>query len=166
MLLNAVEGRDLPIYGDGKNVRDWLFVEDHCAGILLALEQGRPGEKYNIGGHGERSNIELLDLLLEGLEAELPARENRALQARRLGAYGELKKLVPDRPGHDRRYAIDATKIERELGWRPRHELAAGLRETVRWYLANGAWCESVQRGTYDRRRLGLGEESGSAAPR
>jgi dTDP-glucose 4,6-dehydratase len=156
MLLNALEGKSLPIYGDGGNVRDWLHVEDHCAAILQVLERGRVGESYNIGAGNERTNLEVLDLLLCALEAERPAADNPALAARGITRYQELKTFVPDRPGHDRRYAIDATKIQRELGWRARLDFAAGLEQTVRWYLANRDWCETVQAGRYGRERLGL----------
>jgi dTDP-glucose 4,6-dehydratase len=155
-LLNALEGRDLPIYGDGLNVRDWLYVEDHCAGILLALERGRPGEKYNIGGRNERTNLELVDRLCAVLDELLPARDNAALQKRGLASYADLKRFVPDRPGHDRRYAIDAEKIRAELGWQPRHDFASGLAATVRWYLEHRDWCAEVQSGRYGRERLGL----------
>ena len=157
MLLNALEGKPLPIYGDGRNVRDWLFVEDHCRGILLALERGRPGEKYNIGGGNERTNLEIVDLICERLEAQAPARENVALRAKGIASYRDLRTFVADRPGHDRRYAIDATKIRGELGWRPRHDFASGLDRTVAWYLANRPWCEGVQSQKYGRERLGLG---------
>ena len=156
MILNAVEGKSLPIYGDGGNVRDWLFVEDHCEGILLVLRKGAPGGKYNVGGGNERTNLQVVDALCAALEAELPAAQNPALVARGLSAYAGLKTFVKDRPGHDRRYAIDASKIRRELGWAPRHAFEDGLRETVRWYLANRAWCEAVQSGSYRRERLGL----------
>jgi dTDP-glucose 4,6-dehydratase len=156
MILNALEGKSLPIYGDGGNVRDWLYVEDHCEGILLALERGAPGEKYNIGGGNERTNLQVVDALCASLDAELPATRNEALSARGLRSYSELKTFVPDRPGHDRRYAIDAAKIRRELGWTPRHAFESGLRETVRWYLAHRPWCEAVQSGKYRRERLGL----------
>jgi dTDP-glucose 4,6-dehydratase len=156
MILNAVEGRNLPIYGDGGNVRDWLYVEDHCEGILLALQKGEPGGKYNIGGGSERTNLQVVDALCAALEAELPAATNPALRARGLRAYADLKTFVPDRPGHDRRYAIDASKIRSELGWAPRHAFEEGIRETVRWYLAHRDWCEAVQSGTYRRERLGL----------
>jgi dTDP-glucose 4,6-dehydratase len=148
MILNAIDGRPLPIYGDGGNVRDWLHVEDHCSGILLALETARLGEKYNIGGGNERTNLEIVDLVCDILDELAPA-----ATARRA-----LKTFVSDRPGHDRRYAIDATKIRRELGWRPRHTFESGLRETVRWYLAHRNWCAQVQSGQYDRERLGLGK--------
>jgi dTDP-glucose 4,6-dehydratase len=156
MILNAVEGKDLPIYGDGGNVRDWLYVEDHCEGILLALRKGEPGGKYNIGGGNERTNLQVVDALCAALEGERPAAGNPALAARGLSSYAGLKTFVPDRPGHDRRYAIDASKIRRELGWAPRHAFEDGLRKTVRWYLANRAWCEAVQSGSYRRERLGL----------
>ncbi len=157
MILNAADGRDLPIYGDGGNVRDWLYVEDHCRGILDVLAQGRPGEKYNLGGGAERSNLEIVDTLCDLLEAARPAITNPALQARGLTSYRELKKFVADRPGHDRRYAIDATKVQRELGWQPRHDLASGLAATVAWYLAHRSWCETVA-GSFQRQRLGLGQ--------
>ncbi len=137
-------------------MRDWLFVEDHCEGILLVLREGIPGGKYNIGGGNERTNLQVVDALCAALEAERPAAENPALRREGLHAYAELKTFVADRPGHDRRYAIDATRIREELGWRPRHAFESGLAETVRWYLANAAWCRTVQQGKYDRERLGL----------
>jgi dTDP-glucose 4,6-dehydratase len=157
MILNAVEGRPLPIYGDGGNVRDWLFVEDHCEAVLLVLRRGRPGEKYNVGGGNERSNLAVVDSLCKVLEEQRPAATNPALSARGIQSYSALKTFVPDRPGHDRRYAIDATRIRQELGWRPRHDFDVGLGQTVRWYLANAAWCVSVQSGKYQRERLGRG---------
>ncbi len=156
MLLNALEGKPLPIYGDGGNVRDWLFVEDHCAGILTVLEKGAPGGKYNLGGNNERTNLELVDLLCEELERLRPASGNPKLREKGIGSYAALKSFVPDRPGHDRRYAIDASKIRRDLGWTPRHDLASGLEATVGWYLTHLPWCESVQSGSYRRERLGL----------
>jgi len=163
MILNALEGRALPIYGDGGNVRDWIYVEDHCRGVLRALEAGRPGEKYNLGGRSERTNLEIVDLICDLLEAERPAAENPALRERGPGGagagYRDLKTFVADRPGHDRRYAIDDEKARRELGWAPRHDLASGLRETVRWYLGHPEWCERVQAGTYRRERLGLASD-------
>jgi dTDP-glucose 4,6-dehydratase len=152
MILNALEGRELPIYGDGGNVRDWLYVEDHCAGILAVLAQGRPGEKYNIGGGNERTNVEVVDRLCAALEAVMPARGNPALGGR---SYAALKRFVPDRPGHDRRYAIDASKIRAELGWAPTHDFDAGIGRTVRWYLGHREWCETVQADRYRRERLG-----------
>ncbi|MFI4943167.1 MAG: dTDP-glucose 4,6-dehydratase, partial [Burkholderiales bacterium] len=156
MILNALEARKLPIYGDGGNVRDWLFVDDHCEGILRVLQKGAPGSKYNIGGGNERTNLQVVDALCAALDAELPAAKNPALASAGMRSYAELKSFVPDRPGHDRRYAIDASKIRAELGWTPRHAFESGLRETVRWYLANKPWCEAVQSGKYRRERLGL----------
>jgi dTDP-glucose 4,6-dehydratase len=154
MLLNALEGKPLPIYGDGGNVRDWLHVEDHCAGIFTALDSGRLGEKYNIGGGNERTNLEIVDRMCETLEQLVPAASNPALRGR---AYRDLKTFVPDRPGHDRRYAIDAGKIRRELGWTPRHTFEQGLAATARWYVDHRQWCEQVQAGRYGRERLGRG---------
>jgi dTDP-glucose 4,6-dehydratase len=156
MVQNATSGQPLPIYGDGKNIRDWLYVDDHCAGILAALKRGRPGEKYNIGGGNERDNLSLVDSLCAILDALAPARTNPALSAKGISSYGALKTFVPDRPGHDRRYSIDATKIRSELGWRAEHGFEAGLERTVAWYLANRPWCDTVERGKYARERLGL----------
>lgn len=155
MILNALEGRPLPIYGDGANVRDWLHVDDHAAGILLTLERGRLGEKYNIGGGNERTNMQIIDRLCETLEVLRPASSNPAL-AGTSGGYASLKTFVADRPGHDRRYAIDATKIRRELGWTPAYDFESGLRATVSWYLDHSEWAAGVQSGRYDRERLGL----------
>ena len=160
MLLNAVEGKPLPIYGDGGNVRDWLFVEDHCDGILLVLQRGRVGEKYNIGGHNERTNLQLVDRLCAVLEELLPAAQNPALVAKGVQRYEVLKSFVTDRPGHDRRYAIDATKIRQEIGWQPRHDFDAGIRRTVRWYLDHRDWCTAVTAGRYQRERLGLATDA------
>jgi len=151
MLLNALDGRRLPVYGDGGNVRDWLHVEDHCAGIMLVLAKGRPGEKYNIGGGNERTNLEIVDRICDTVEALRPALANPALNG---AGYRDLKTFVPDRPGHDRRYAIDATKIRRELGWAPRHGFEDGLAATARWYIEHRDWCEQIQAG-YNRERLG-----------
>ena len=157
MILNAVEGRSLPIYGDGGNVRDWLYVEDHCVGILLALQAGRPGERYNIGGGNERTNLQIVDRLCAILDESLPAAANPALSAKGLASYAALKTFVPDRPGHDRRYAIDASKIERELGWQPETTAEQGVRNTVAWYLENRWWWQPIrEKGTSgDRRGLG-----------
>jgi dTDP-glucose 4,6-dehydratase len=162
-LLNAIDGKPLPIYGDGGNIRDWLFVEDHCEAILLVLRHGTIGERYNVGGYNERTNLEVVDGLCAVLEDLLPARENPVLAARRIEAYAALKTFVEDRPGHDRRYAIDAQKICNELGWKPRCDFTSGLRQTVRWYLDNRAWCDAVQSGRYGRERLGLSVRSGKA---
>ena len=153
MILNALDGRPLPIYGDGGNVRDWLHVEDHCVGILAALDRGAPGEKYNIGGGSERTNLQVVEGICAALEALVPARGNPAVAPR--GSYLALRQFVADRPGHDRRYAIDATKIHRELGWRPAHDFESGLRATVEWYVTHRDWCRAVQADRYDRERLG-----------
>jgi dTDP-glucose 4,6-dehydratase len=157
MLLNAMDGKPLPIYGDGGNVRDWLYVEDHCAGILSALQNGKPGEKYNIGGGNERTNLQIIDRLCEEVERALPAAENPAMKRQGKTSYQQLKTFVPDRPGHDRRYAIDASKIRAELGWAPKYDFESGLAKTTQWYFQNRKWCETVVSGKYERERLGLG---------
>jgi dTDP-glucose 4,6-dehydratase len=154
MILNAVEGRRLPIYGDGGNVRDWLHVEDHCAAMLLVLAKGTVGEKYNVGGGNERTNLEIVNRICEAVEELQPAASNESMKD--AGSYTSLRRFVPDRPGHDRRYAIDASKIARELGWVPGRNFEEGLRETTRWYLEHRDWCEKIQAGRYDRQRLGL----------
>ena len=159
MVLNALEGKRLPIYGDGGNVRDWIYVEDHCRGVLAALERGRPGEKYNLGGRSERTNLEIVDTICDALESERPAAENPALAGQGIASYRDLKTFVADRPGHDRRYAIDDAKARGELDWETRHGFTEGLRATVRWYLGHRSWCEAVQTGKYGRERLGLGKE-------
>ncbi len=160
MILNALDGRKLPIYGDGLNVRDWIYVEDHCEGVLLVLRQGRPGRSYNIGGSNERTNLDVVDTLCATLERMRPGKDNPALARAGVGTYAQLKTFVEDRKGHDRRYAIDATRIREELGWKPQHDVDAGLDATVRWYLDNRDWCLKVQeRGSYSRERLGLKEE-------
>ena len=125
---NALAGKPLPVYGDGKNVRDWLYVLDHCEALRTVLERGRPGETYNIGGNAERANIDLVKTICALLDKTLP---------RKGGKYADLISFVKDRPGHDRRYAIDASKIARELGWRPREDFDSGLAKTVRWYVDN-----------------------------
>lgn len=163
MILNALEGRPLPIYGDGGNIRDWLFVEDHCSGILEVLRKGSCGERYNLGGKCEKRNVEIVDLMCQVLDELRPSRKNAALAKAGIRHYSELKTFVSDRPGHDRRYAMDTSKVESELGWQPSNTLESGLRKTVAWYLANLDWCEAVQARGYRRERLGLsraGKES------
>jgi len=140
MILNARDGKPLPVYGDGKNVRDWLYVEDHCEAIATVLSSGRPGETYNIGGWNEKPNIEIVHTICDLVDEMAP---RNGLSRRELITY------VKDRPGHDRRYAMDASKIERELGWRPKETLETGLRKTVRWYLENPAWIADVTSGSY-----------------
>ena len=141
MVLNALDEKPLPVYGDGQNVRDWLFVGDHCAAIRTVLANGRIGETYNIGGNSERTNLEVVTEICSLLDELRPS---RAIASRR-----ELLKFVADRPGHDRRYAIDASKIQRELGWKPTVTFEQGLRQTVQWYLKNSAWIENVKTGAY-----------------
>ena len=156
MVLNALEGKPLPIYGDGGNIRDWLYVEDHCAGLFRVLQDGRPGESYNIGGGNERTNLEVVDRLCACIEAVFPAADNPSLRHKGILSYSALKTFVLDRPGHDRRYAIDATKIRTELDWSPSYDFERGLRHTVEWYLSHREWCEAVLAGGYQGQRLGL----------
>jgi dTDP-glucose 4,6-dehydratase len=141
MILNALEGQPLPVYGDGRNVRDWLFVEDHCAAIRAVLDRGRVGETYNIGGGSERSNLDVVTRICD-LVDELRPDVSLAPRSKQIA-------FVTDRPGHDRRYAIDATKIRRELGWKPAVEFESGLRKTVAWYLEHDAWIENLRTGAY-----------------
>ena len=141
MIHHAVSGKALPIYGDGKNVRDWLYVTDHCSAIRRVLAEGRIGETYNVGGWNEKSNLEVVNTLIEILDQETPRADGLS--------YREQITYVKDRPGHDRRYAIDASKIERELGWKPVETFETGIRKTVRWYLDHKEWVEHVTSGTY-----------------
>jgi dTDP-glucose 4,6-dehydratase len=154
--LNALEGKSLPIYGNGQHIRDWLFVEDHCEGLLLVLQEGTPGEKYNLGGRSERSNLDVIEAVCQILEDVVPVGSNPSLSQRGVKRYADLKIFVPDRPGHDFRYGIDPTKVQSQLGWNPRHSFESGLRRTIEWYVANRSWCESVTRNSYQRERLGL----------
>ena len=138
-IANALEGKDLPVYGDGRQVRDWLYVSDHCEAIRVALGKGRPGETYNVGGNSEKRNLEVVHAICDALEAQVP----------RAGGYRGLIKFVTDRPGHDRRYAINADKIRAKLGWTPRETFETGLERTVRWYLDHKEWVASVRSGEY-----------------
>lgn len=147
-ILNALEGKPLPVYGRGENVRDWLFVEDHADALILAAENGKVGESYNIGGWNERKNIDVVRTICTLVDEMSP---NLAI-----GRRENLISFVPDRPGHDMRYAIDASKIERELGWRPAQTFETGLAKTVSWYLNNRAWWERVRSGIYRGERLGI----------
>ncbi|MCY1281500.1 dTDP-glucose 4,6-dehydratase 2 [compost metagenome] len=149
MILNALEGKPLPVYGNGQQIRDWLFVEDHARALLEVVTRGQVGETYNIGGHNEQKNLDVVRAicgLLEVLAPQKPAGVAR---------FEDLITFVKDRPGHDVRYAIDAGKIERELGWTPEETFETGLRKTVQWYLDNLEWCRRVQNGSYQRERLG-----------
>ena len=139
VLLNALEGKPLPIYGDGLNVRDWLYVEDHCRGIEAVLEKGNSGQVYNIGGDNEQTNIAIVEQLCDQLDDRVPLNQS----------YRELITFVKDRPGHDRRYAIDSSKIQRELDWQPKHDFETGLKLTVDWYLERQNWCERIRSGEY-----------------
>jgi len=147
VILNALEGKPLPIYGDGKNVRDWLYVEDHCEAIWHILQQGRNGETYNIGGECEKQNIEIVQLICDTLEQRAPIKNNPRLGT--LSRYRDLITFVNDRPGHDRRYAINCDKIKNELGWKQRHTFEHGLKTTIDWFLANSEWVNSVRSGEY-----------------
>src|ERR1700756_539612 len=140
MILNARGGKPLPIYGDGQNVRDWLYVVDHCEAIATVLQRGQPGDTYNIGGWNEKPNIEIVETICDLVDEMAPGRGT---------SRKELITYVKDRPGHDRRYAMDASKIERELGWKPKETLESGLRNTVRWYLENREWVADVTSGSY-----------------
>ncbi len=150
VILNARAGKPLPIYGQGDNVRDWLYVDDHARALRLVLERGQVGETYNVGGHNERTNLEVVRAICALLDELAPGSPH--------APHAGLIAFVADRPGHDRRYAIDAGKIGRELGWRPLETFETGLRRTVAWYLENDAWCRNVQSGGYRQERLGLGE--------
>lgn len=141
IIVNALAGKSLPIYGDGLQIRDWLYVKDHCSAIRRVLDSGALGETYNIGGWNEKPNIEIVKTICELLDELVPQQNKKS--------YVAQIQYVADRPGHDRRYAIDASKIERELGWRPAETFATGIRKTVEWYLENSAWVENVQTGAY-----------------
>lgn len=153
--LKAIEGERLPIYGDGSNVRDWLYVTDHCRAIWRVLEAGRPGEVYSVGGGSERTNLQVVDTLCALLDELLPDSLYRP--------HGQLKSFVTDRPGHDMRYAIDAHKLESELGWTPQESFETGMRRTLVWYLENRTWCKRVLDGSYRGERLGAARSESTA---
>ena len=148
VILNALEGKKLPIYGNGQQVRDWLFVEDHARALYVVATQGRVGETYNIGGHNEKQNIEVVRTICQILDELQPRADQQS--------YASLITFVKDRPGHDQRYAIDASKIKNELGWVPKQSFETGIRQTVEWYLSHLDWCHRVQDGSYQRERLGV----------
>jgi len=150
MLINALEGRELPVYGDGRQRRDWLFVEDHCRALLRVLEAGQPGRTYNVGGNAERTNLEIVQTICDLLDARMPGERPRR----------GLIRYVADRPGHDRRYAIDASRIRDELGWQPKLDLTTGLQATVDWYLENRSWWQRIRDGSYRGERLGIRGEA------
>jgi dTDP-glucose 4,6-dehydratase len=147
VILNALEGKPLPIYGKGDQIRDWLFVEDHARALVVVATQGEIAQTYNIGGHNEKQNIEVVETICDILDQRVPSSKS----------YRELITFVTDRPGHDIRYAIDASKIARELGWEPKETFESGLEKTVEWYLENKEWWSAVQDGSYQRERLGVG---------
>lgn len=149
MILNALDGKPLPVYGDGSQIRDWLFVEDHARALTCVLLNGSVGETYNIGGHNEMKNLDVVKTICKLLDKKVATKPNG------ISSFEELVTYVKDRPGHDLRYAIDASKIERELGWTPLESFETGIEKTVDWYLENNVWCERVQSGKYQRERLG-----------
>ncbi len=148
MILNAIQGKALPVYGTGSNIRDWLYVEDHVEALYTVLERGRIGEKYNIGGHNEKTNLDVVQTLCQLLDEIQPRPQG--------GSYAEQIQFVTDRPGHDFRYAIDASKIQRELGWQPKETFESGLRKTVYWYLNRADWWQPILDNTYNTERLGV----------
>lgn len=152
VILNALEGKPLPIYGKGDQIRDWLYVEDHARALYKVVTEGVVGETYNIGGHNEKQNIEVVQTICDMLQELVPSNIR----------YRDLINYVQDRPGHDRRYAIDASKIARELSWKPQETFESGIRKTVQWYLDNQEWCRRVQDGSYQRERLGAFHSNGN----
>ncbi|BDF95577.1 dTDP-glucose 4,6-dehydratase [Pseudoalteromonas sp. KAN5] len=145
VILNALEGKELPVYGKGDQIRDWLYVEDHARALYKVVSEGKVGETYNIGGHNEKQNIEVVQTICNILDELAPKKTN----------YADQITFVADRPGHDRRYAIDSSKMQKDLGWTPVETFETGLRKTVQWYLDNQDWCQNVQDGSYQRERLG-----------
>lgn len=158
VILNALEGKPLPIYGAGDQIRDWLYVEDHARALCKVVKEGQVGETYNIGGHNEKQNIAVVRAICMLLDELMPpsTRNLKTADGTALLSYSDLLTRVADRPGHDRRYAIDASKIQTELGWVPEETFESGLRKTVQWYLDNSQWCQRVQDGSYQRERLGV----------
>jgi dTDP-glucose 4,6-dehydratase len=152
VMLNAFEGKSLPVYGDGKNVRDWLYVDDHCEAVWQILKKGAVGETYNIGGECEKQNVEVVQAICDVLEELAPAKDNPACRGKSgITRYRDLITFVPDRPGHDRRYAINCDKIKHGLGWQQGHDFVHGLRSTIAWYLQNGAWVDGIRSGDYQK---------------
>lgn len=150
MILNALEGKPLPVYGNGQQIRDWLYVEDHARALYLVATQAKNGETYNIGGHNEQKNIDVVNIICELLEELVP------IKPYNIKHYKDLITNVTDRPGHDQRYAIDASKIYHDLGWKPQETFESGMRKTVEWYLHNRAWCDHIKDGSYARSRQGI----------
>jgi len=156
MILNALEWKPLPVYGDGQQIRDWLYVEDHARALYLVATKGKIGETYNIGGHNEKTNIDVVKTICN-LLAKIAPTNRHSGESRNLVDYKDLITFVEDRPGHDLRYAIDASKIEKQLGWKPEETFESGIRKTVEWYLSNKDWWSRVLNGSYSRERLGVG---------
>ena len=150
IILSALQGRQLPVYGDGSQIRDWLYVEDHAEALLKVVTEGKLGETYNIGGHNEKTNINVVESICNLLEELVP---NKPTGVHR---YKDLITFVKDRPGHDARYAVDASKLQRDLGWVPKETFETGLRKTVQWYLDNKVWCERALSGAYQLERIGV----------
>jgi len=159
MFLNALEGKPLPIYGNGQQIRDWLHVEDHARALYKVVMEGQIGETYNIGGHNEKTNLEVVHMLCALLD------EARPNYPKGISSYKDLITYVADRPGHDQRYAIDASKIQKDLGWVPMETFETGLRKTVEWYLNNSEWCRNVQNGSYQLQRLGVIQHKQGVVP-
>ncbi len=149
MIRSALHGNAIPVYGEGANVRDWLYVEDHARALVMLLENGCPGQTYNVGGGAEKSNLSLVKTICDLLDQIKPRKDG--------SSYNDLISFVTDRPGHDFRYAIDSSRIQKELGWRPEETFTTGIKKTVNWYLRNQAWVEQVLKSNYQGERLGLG---------
>ena len=147
MIINCINSNELPIYGDGKNIRDWLYVEDHCEALYTVLRKGKSGETYNIGGNEEKTNLNIVNIICETLDDKKPSSK--------LSSYKELITYVKDRPGHDFRYAIDASKIKNELGWQPKYNFKNAISNTIDWYLQNKNWWDSILNNKYNLERLG-----------
>ena len=148
MIINSLTGKNLPVYGTGMNIRDWLYVSDHCEAIQTVVDKGKLGETYNIGGNNEISNIQIVKNICSILDSEIPLKSGRS--------FSEKIIFVDDRPGHDFRYAIDASKIEVELGWKPKESFETGIKKTISWYLDNQFWWEKIQKMEYKQERLGI----------
>ena len=156
IILNAIEGKSLPVYGDGNQIRDWLYVEDHAKALILTAIKGKIGETYNIGGNNEKRNIDVVKIICRVLNKIFPVKKNNKIRHLKIRKYEDLISHVVDRPGHDLRYAIDASKIKKNLGWYPKESFETGIRKTVIWYLNNLDWCKKIQKGNYLRKRLGI----------
>ena len=156
VILNALEGKALPVYGNGQQIRDWLFVDDHVHALYKVVTEGRIGETYNIGGNSEKTNLEVVHTICAILDDLRPATNLQTKDGKKIQKYQELITFVTDRPGHDKRYAIDASKIRKELGWVPKQSFVSGLEKTIIWYLNNASWRKYIQDGSYQRQRLGI----------